>query len=339
MVAGRRQPILIAAPDSTERRIVQRHLYEMGHRVVIVPDAEAGLARLRDAPFSLLIWDLALRPGPVGQLLLAYPQLRSLAIGSFDNTQGLVAAAREGVSSFIVAPFGEPEVSYAVTSLLKGEVLSMQRSPAEEGHLSPKEDVCWEDMEKVINALISALEVKDRYSGSHSLRVAHNAAAIAGELTLPPLEVAQVRWASLLHDVGKLGVDSSVLTKPGSLTSDEYDFIKQHPILAGRIVVRLGALAELFAIIYHHHERYGGGGYPQGIGGEDIPLGARIIAVADVYDALVSDRPYRSAYPPDIAQNILQHGAGRQFDPEMVMAFISAMRREGTASYLAKSAN
>lgn len=333
MVAGGRDgSILIVGTISVEQRSIRYCLRIGGYHIVCAADAEGAMTRLSEGPCCLLVWDLALGSHPLGRIRSAYPQLKILAIGGFDDAELLVTAAREGASTFVIRPFGEEQVINATTSLLIRGRLSIGSSPEGESQPTPDNWLVQEHMEGVVDALINALNVKDRYSGSHSLRVADRAAGIARELSLSPSAVSRVRWAGLLHDVGKLGVDSNVLNKPGRLTFEEYERIKRHPGLARHIVELIGTLGELFPIIHHHHENYDGTGYPRGIGGDDIPLEARIVAVADVYDALISDRPYRAAYPTAVARSILQKLAGSQLDREVVRAFMSLIQRQSSSA-------
>ena len=172
-----------------------------------------------------------------------------------------------------------------------------------------------------VTALIVALEAKHKYTEGHSLRVARDAAGIAGILGLSPVEREQINTAGLLHDLGKVGVRDDILDKPGPLTPLESASMRQHPILGGRILEKLEFLKEEAEIVRHHHERMDGSGYPDGLSGDAIPLAARIIAVADAFDAMRSARSYRPALPLAHALAELRRGAGVQFDREVVAAF------------------
>ncbi|GEM_PF-3583377 len=171
-------------------------------------------------------------------------------------------------------------------------------------------------------ALISALEVKDPYTAGHSSRVALYSKILGEKIGLSPEDVDRVYKAALLHDMGKEGVPDRVLLKPAPLTNDEWEHMKRHPIISASIIEKLGRLQDLLPGILHHHTRYDGNGYPGGLTGEDLPLIARIIAVADAFDAMTTDRPYRHALPDEVAISELKKWAGKQFDPNLVDAFI-----------------
>jgi putative nucleotidyltransferase with HDIG domain len=178
-------------------------------------------------------------------------------------------------------------------------------------------------------ALCQAVETKDSYTRGHSERVSRGAAMIARQLGMRPDRAEAVEVAGMLHDVGKLGVPTRVLRKEGELTEEEFAAIRLHPIWGLEIVREIGFLTEALTGIMHHHERMDGRGYPMGLAGAQIPEFARLIAVADAFDSMTSDRSYRKARPIAEATAELRHGAGSQFDPKMVEAFISALDREG----------
>lgn len=172
-----------------------------------------------------------------------------------------------------------------------------------------------------INALVRAIEARDEYTSGHSERVKVYAAATAKEIGLPPETVRMIEYLASLHDIGKIGVRDQILDKNGPLTAEEYHQIKQHPTMGATILSQIEAFGNNVDMIKHHHEHYDGTGYPAGLSGNAIPLGARIIAVCDAYDAMTSHRPYRRAKTPAEALLELQRCAGSQFDPEVVKAF------------------
>ncbi len=176
-----------------------------------------------------------------------------------------------------------------------------------------------------IGALAAAIEARDPYTVGHSARVTQYAVAIAESMGMSIEEVEEIRLAGLLHDLGKIGVPDSILNKPGRLSDEEYTAIKMHPALSMRIIEPLPHLGNIIPIIYHHHERFDGHGYMDGKAGEKIPIGARIIAVADSYEAMTSDRPYRSALSREEAVAELRMNAGSQFDPEVVRHFLDLL--------------
>jgi putative nucleotidyltransferase with HDIG domain len=178
-------------------------------------------------------------------------------------------------------------------------------------------------------ALANALEAKDPYTRGHSERVAGVGRLIALELGLDADEVAAVAEAGLLHDIGKIGVPEGMLQKPGPLTAEEWQAMRRHPVVGAQIIAPFEVFARSAPLIRHHHERWDGSGYPDGLAGPAIPLGARIVAVADVFDALTSGRPYRTALARDAGLSQLLDEAGRSLDPSVVRASVRLLRRCG----------
>jgi len=179
-----------------------------------------------------------------------------------------------------------------------------------------------------IRALAAAIDAKDPYTKGHSERVAEMSVALAQELNLSDRDIENIEYTALLHDIGKIGIADNILGKNGSLTNKEFDKIKEHTVMGAKIIEPVDFLKDSYKAIYHHHERYNGDGYPDGIKEKDIPLSARIIAVADAYDAMGSDRPYRKKLSNDKILNELKDQSGKQFDPEVIKAFISVLKRK-----------
>jgi len=176
-----------------------------------------------------------------------------------------------------------------------------------------------------VSALVQALEAKDPYTRGHSERVAKYAEATARELKLPDEKVEVLKYAALLHDIGKIGIARRILNKPGRLSNDEFKRIKTHPRIGAEIIGDIDFLQSAIPAVYYHHEHLNGRGYAQGLAGDSIPLLARIMAVADSYDAMTSTRPYRPALSPEEAAAELIECSGSQFDGRIVEAFVSAM--------------
>ncbi|MER7504023.1 HD-GYP domain-containing protein [Nonomuraea pusilla] len=179
-----------------------------------------------------------------------------------------------------------------------------------------------------IAALCQAVETKDYYTRGHCTRVSLASSMIAREIGMGRERVRAIRYAGMLHDVGKLGVPTKVLQKEGPLTEEEFAAIQLHPMRGLEIVRGIGFLDEAYAGIMHHHERHDGTGYPMGLAGDEIPEFAKVIAVADAFDSMTSDRSYRGARPVEVAVEELRKCAGTHFDPVMVAAFIRALERE-----------
>jgi len=182
----------------------------------------------------------------------------------------------------------------------------------------------------ILRSLVNALEAKDTYTGKHSERVTTVALKLARFMGCSHSEIESIKTMGYLHDIGKIGIPDTVLNKPGRLTPEEFELIKQHPIIGESIVKDLGLSEIDRSIIRHHHERWDGKGYPDGIGGTDIPLTTRIITVADAYDAMYTDRPYRKAMKLDRVKEELIRNSGTQFDPQIVEAFLEMLNLEKT---------
>ncbi len=183
----------------------------------------------------------------------------------------------------------------------------------------------YRDMERfvinIVKSLVHAIEVKDFYTRGHSERVNRYCMMMADRLDLDKEDKENLHWASILHDVGKIGTPETILNKPAKLDDEEYDLVKNHPLKGFEILKPIEQLAGCLPGILYHHERYDGKGYPEGLKGEAIPLCARIIAIADTFDAITSDRAYRSCRSPEDALSIMKNAAGSQLDAELFEIF------------------
>ena len=180
---------------------------------------------------------------------------------------------------------------------------------------------------EIVKALAQAIEAKDPYTHGHSARVMEYSLQIAQKLNLSEEEIKSLKYAAILHDIGKIGVRGYILNNPNGLTIEEYEEVKKHPAIGENIIQPIELLQPIRPLIRHHHEWYNGKGYPDGLSGENIPLGARILTVADAYDAMRSDRPYRKALSEEKAIQELKDGSGRQFDPQIVEVFLEILKQ------------
>lgn len=178
-----------------------------------------------------------------------------------------------------------------------------------------------------IKALAAAIDAKDSYTAGHSQRVTEYALQGATPLSLSPEETEVLEYAGTLHDIGKIGITEAILNSPGPLTAQEWKIVRRHPGIGANILQEIPFLEKTRPLVLHHHERYDGKGYPDGIKGEEIPLGARLLAIADAYEAMTSQRPYRKwVLAPEQAFGELERNTGTQFDPEVVKVFVSVMQ-------------
>ncbi len=251
--------------------------------------------------------------------------------------QGLNSIAGDGAAqdSYIMVPFsirGEILGVLAISgsegeNALGEEALFLLHLLAERASLTIENLLLYDslliNLHATLRALVRTLEAKDPYTRLHSERVTKWALGIAEEMGCAQEKLDTLAFAGHLHDIGKIGIRDQILMKPGRLTEEEYEIIKTHPVIGAEIVGHLGLLNEETAIIRHHHERWDGKGYPDGLKGEEIPDLSRILAVADTYDAITSRRPYRDARQADFAREEICNNAGTQFDPAVVEAFLS----------------
>jgi putative nucleotidyltransferase with HDIG domain len=266
-------------------------------------------------------------------------EIAVIMVSAVDNREVAVEAMRAGAYDYVMKPFHFDEVLISVQRALENRRLVLERKEYQRELERKVEERTRELAEKneelqrlfisAIESIVLALQAKDEYTEGHSRRVSVHATAIAREMSLPGGEVENIGVAALLHDIGKVGTKESILNKPGKLTAEEGVHIRSHPLIAASILEPITPLAEVIAYIKHVHEAYDGGGYPDGLTGDEIPLGARIIAVADVFDAMTSPRPYRPAIEEKVVLDHLREEAGKQFDPTVVEAFLKVYRQAG----------
>ena len=213
-----------------------------------------------------------------------------------------------------------------------GELVSLWAVGLVAGRLFDRERSLLKDLvranEETLLGLVSALDMKEHNTNLHSQRVRHNTLLLADRFGLDEARKQSIGFGALLHDVGKIAVPDTILQKPGTLTDEEQKVMRNHPSIGYGIVSRIEFLREAAEIVYAHHERFDGSGYPRGLKGEDIPLGARLFAVVDVYDALTSPRPYRTPLSYDDAINEIRKGSCQHFDPKVVDAFFAIHQEE-----------
>ena len=239
-------------------------------------------------------------------------QLRSLLVVPLARQEGVVGALTVGFCD--THEFGPEELPLLTT--IGGQIaIALQNAEAYE-----KLDRMYLE---TVTALAAAMEAKDQYTASHADSLASMAVAVGGRMGLSDGELRMLQYAAVLHDIGKIGIPGSILNKPASLTRDEFDTMAQHTIIGERIISRIDYLVPIARIIRSAHERWDGAGYPDGLKGDGIPLASRILLVCDAFDAMTTDRPYRSALPVDEALGELARHAGSQFDPRVVDVFLA----------------
>ena len=307
-------PCVVVAGDSHEsRQHIAGMLRDEPWHLVGAPDADTVMDLAGAHTADLVLMEARMRGADGTEIvrrLRRNPDTRLLPIvliSPLNDVPSRVAALEAGADDFLTRPLERNELRARIRSLLK---LKTMRDRLE-------------DVRQVIFALANAAEKKDLFTLEHTERVADTSSELARRLLLSADFVEQVRVGGLIHDVGKLAVPDSILNKPGPLTPDEFELVKTHTVVGAGIVAPLSSQPHLIGIVRNHHERFDGKGYPDGLKGEAIPFGARIVAVADAYDAMVNRRSYRLALPHATAVQRLLAGRGKQWDGSLVDGFVA----------------
>ncbi len=336
------QSILVVDDERLVNAILARYLSQMGYSCITARSGHEALEKLDEQNCALALCDIRM-PGMGGIELLKRikewdDEIAVIMVSAVDNREVAVEAMRAGAYDYVIKPFHLEEVLISVQRALDNRRLILERKEYQRNlerkveertrELAQKNEELQRLFISAIESIVLTLQAKDEYTEDHSRRVAAHASAIARELSLPEEEVENVRRAALLHDLGKVGTKDSILNKPGRLTDEEGDEIRLHPLIAVSILEPITPLREVITYIKHVHESYDGRGYPDGLRADEIPLGARIISVADVFDAMSSPRPYRGAMEAEAVLEHIRNEAGKQFDPVVVDAFLTVYGAE-----------
>jgi putative nucleotidyltransferase with HDIG domain len=325
---NQQETVLIVDDEAAIRKLLCQKLSREGYWCEEAATAEQTLNRLGGRPIDLVILDIKM-PGKSGIELLpeikaSYPDTAVIMATAVTDISVAIECLKQGADDYICKPFNLDEVTLSVQRALEKRRLQLKIQEYQQ-YLEEKVEAQTKEIRKVflgaIKALVFALEAKDRYTAGHSRRVAEIAAAIGSELGLSTSDLEDLHWGGLLHDVGKIAVDQLIQNKPGRLTREEYEHIMIHAHV-GASIVKPVVNEKVVEMIEHHHDRYDGSGIHQVVAGSDIPLAARILAVADAFDAMTSERPYRSAMSRKEALAEIKRGTGTQFDPVVVAAFL-----------------
>jgi putative nucleotidyltransferase with HDIG domain len=327
-MVNQRERILIVDDEAAIRRLLRQKLSRQGYHCEEADSAEHALAKMLANPAELVMLDMKM-PGKSGidllpQLKVSYPNTAIIMATAVAETSLAIQCMKQGADDYICKPFNLDELVLSVDRTLEKRRLELRIKEYQE-HLQQKVEEQTVEIRRLflgaIEALVFALEAKDKYTAGHSRRVTDIALAIGHQLNLPEDNIEDLRWGSLLHDVGKIAVDQFIQNKPGKLTPAEYEHIMIHAQV-GAGIVKPVVNDRVMAIVQHHHDHYDGTGLHQVVAGEDIPLGARILAIADAFDAMTSDRPYRPAMPVEEARQEIRRCSGTQFDPVVAGAFL-----------------
>ncbi len=312
---------LLVVEDDMAMLIALRDILESaGYRVSTATNGKEALEKFRDVSPSLVLSDISM---PIMDGIELFEAVRQLPVGKVvpfifltarGTRQDVLAGMSLGADDYITKPVTSQELISAVKARLTraNELLVAQLKIAYKSSLL---------------ALANAIEARDQYTHDHVLRTNAYAQALALELGWSESEREILEYGAILHDIGKLEVPVNILQKEEHLTPDEWVQMRRHPAVGGYMISGIDYLAQAVPIIHHHHERWDGNGYPDSLKGEKIPLGARLLAVADSFEALTTDRPYRKAiHPKDACEEIAVH-SGTKYDPEMVAAFLRCWDR------------
>ncbi len=340
--------VLVIDDEEPLRRASERILTQHGHECEGAGDAHEARERLKDSAYQLALLDINM-PGESGMQLLShirseYPDCAVVMVTGEDSVQLATSTIEHGAYGYIIKPVEAGELLINVANALHRRRLELetrqllkrlQEVALERGEqldqalqdLRLSETRVWTSEAETIFQLARVVEFRDEQTGMHLQRMSAYCEILARHIGLPAQECERVRLASQLHDVGKVAISDRILLKQGKLTDEEFETIKTHAeighkMLAGSRseIVKLGAVIAL-----SHHEWWDGTGYPQGLAGEAIPREGRIAAIADVYDALTTNRVYRPACPENVAMQMMQDERGTHFDPEMLDTFVNAL--------------
>lgn len=315
----KRNKILVVDDSKVSAEMITHALMKNAHNVIMARDAESAYKVAIEQHPEIVITDVEM-PGMNGydlvKMIQENPETRGasfIMMSSRDRKSDIKKSEKLGVSRYFIKPFDIEKLVIVVEQLL-----------LEKYNIYKKE---YEYMLSTIKALVTALEARDEYTKGHTHRVSEYALMLGKHMGLTTYELDKLEIAANLHDIGKIGVKDDILLKPGQLSDEEYAKIQEHAVIGAEILRPLNSLQDVVPLILFHHERWDGKGYPSMISGKKIPLGARIIAVADTFDAITSDRPYRKALSEDQALKIIEDNIGTQFCPTCGKAFLEMSQK------------
>ena len=328
--------ILVVDDEEAIREIVASMLTSAGYTCKQAGSGTEALSVLNSGEsFELLLSDLMMADldgiGLLERTKEKYPDMPVVMVTAVHDISVALAAIRNGAYDYLLKPFEREQLLATVSRALENRRLKVENRIYQtnlESLVEARTDqlqAAVKELERsydiTLQALGDALDLKDAETEGHSRRVTAFTMAIARAMGLPREEIEVIARGAFLHDIGKMAIPDAILRKPGALTSDEFDIMREHAYRGYQMLKRIPFLAEASEIVYSHQERYDGTGYPRGLKGKEIPLGARIFSIADTLDAITSDRPYRPARPLSAARKEIQDWSGRQFDPEVVAVF------------------
>jgi putative nucleotidyltransferase with HDIG domain len=329
--------ILIVDDDPVVGELIRQQLSEKGFSCQVTQDPRCAGDIIDTQPPDVMITDIEM-PGTSGLELLVHarkraPQCKVVLATGYSKRQYLVQALLLGAHDYIEKPFRPGELVEVVSRVVnggdEGQLLVDRAVEAMEFSLQVRQASL-----DSVGALVRAVEAKDPYTRRHSEQVAYYAVHLARAMGMSAADVESIRVASLLHDIGKIGVPDHILIKAGPLTDEEFQQVSRHPALGSDILANITLFASEAKLIRHHHERWDGKGYPDGLVGEETPLASRIILVADCIDAMLMERTYKAGYSVDAMMGELIRCAGTQFDPKIAAAALAWCQSHREALFL-----
>ncbi len=329
--------ILIVDDDAAVRNVIGQLLHEEGYDTTLVDNAVDALEVAKAEEYPVVISDMRM-PGHDGAWLRdrlheARPDTAIIMLTAYGDTEAAVEALHKGATDYLLKPPKVTDLIRAIEQALSKRRLEQARQRYRTSLERRVRDRTAElqralqDLETTYSttlwALVAALDAREHELSNHSQRVVRYTLAVARRLGVGEAALPDIGRGALLHDIGKIGITDAILLKPGKLTAEEWAVMKTHPQIGYDILKAIPFLGSPADIVLSHQERYDGKGYPRGLAGEAVPLGARIFAIADTYDAITSDRPYRQRQTPERAREEMQRCSGTQFDPRCVEAFLT----------------
>ena len=329
--------ILIVDDEEAIREVVSTLLEAQGHECASVSNGHLAQQFLGKQSVDLVLSDMIM-PEMDGMRLVEWlrqtdPDIPVIMVTAMHDLQTALEAIRRGAYDYILKPFEKDQLYFSVRRALGHRQLVIEKrdyqrnleNQVEErtAQLKGALEQLEQSYDDTLEALGAALDLKDAETEGHSKRVTAFTIAIAKNMDVEPILLPQIARAAFLHDIGKMAIPDHILRKPGPLTPEERTVMRTHCDIGFNMVTRIPFLREAAEIVLSHQEHFDGTGYPRGLRGEQIPLGARIFAVADALDAMISDRPYRKALSVNYAQEEIQRCSGTQFDPVVVKVFLS----------------
>jgi putative nucleotidyltransferase with HDIG domain len=340
--------ILVVEDEEAVRGAFHRFLRSRGYEVQVAESAEAGLEALASEQFTVALFDIHL-PGMTGieavpAALTTDPDLAVIMLTAVDDAMTATAAIGRGASDYLVKPVELADLDGAVKRAVHKRTLHIEQQRVERlireevvartAELEKEKQALRDLTMNIARSLINAMEAKDLYLRGHSQRVAELGASIAEEMGLDADMVEHVRLAGQLHDVGKIGIRESVLNKPGKLTPEEFEHVKDHVRMSMEILAPLSHVKQVLTFVQDHHEHWDGGGYPRQLTGAEISVGGRILAAADAFDALTSRRAYREALTQPGAVEYLAAHSGALLDPAIYKALRTVVERRRALAFI-----